>query len=1106
MSGSKALFLGVALTLAIIGLLALMGLLWNSDEALAAPLIEERGGTTASEAPEAMSALAPGANAAGAPSTAASIEPPKEPLSATILATDPDAEADTRTSLDSTVLEGMVDPGSGKRLKGAVASWRDWPEVNRTTQTPWWAEVLGRGPENDSGRDLDVTVESDATAVAHFGFARKPQGGVQDSYVYVTSPQHLAALVEVGLEQESIALELKPADPVLIRVVNFGGEPVIGARVQSVGWIGGERERLVKRTYVSDQDGLVNLCPLPNPSVLLATSDGVVSPLWRGEHSAVHGDITLTLSPGFEARGQVTGAPGPEALGGCTILVRLAERNRKDGSLRDEWNEPLATARVGLDGAWSLDSVPWMGAGEYVFRMQGKGITPDEKRIFLETPGNVLVDLSWGSGFGLLLYVRDDKAQPLSNALVSARWKTQEGWMDYHFRSPGDGLVTMDSLPEAEVHVRVSAAGFATQSFCPFNMPAAGNSEGFYLDLARAGHIQGRCVHRGAPVQNFDVTYWGKFSALRVTESFRNAPDGRFVLDTVPIGDVHLLATSDGLAPSETVSADSSSPLARDMAGEDGAVVELELTSPVTGFGRVIDAATGKAVVDALVSPRSSSNTAVLDAWEDPVRTDASGEFRDLPLAPVSAALRVDAPGFSPHNLLIGTVEDSPHNAGVISLERFESVEVQLLSAQEEDFSTFTCTLFGHSPVPFDASGHARFDQVEAGYHMLSIQPENMYRRLDTAITVQPGRTKRVEVVVDFGSPSVIELIPEAGMTLPELLFLNVYLDSELSGSLIRLESFDENLEVETSLPPGRRMIFTVMDHLGTLYVTRWVTTSDTGGERITLELEGESHHLLFVDSKGQPVSEPYVRVGTPPLESVTGWLEMGANTQGRLVLRNITESRILLFATGPGDAVGQIQEVTLGPSSPDEPILVPYECDHPILALASERGQPLDGVRTTLHHSLTGAVLDRSSSDDGGQVPFGPLAAGSYVVKVTSGGFWPDTFTLQAPDPGQQQIFEVRRLGGIRVELVREGQPMPGIGVDFISEERGTRASDWIAAGRASTGPSGLKTAADGSIVLSGVPNGGYSLQCILPSGELFEQIVQIPPLAEGLVIIELP
>ena len=82
----------------------------------------------------------------------------------------------------------------------------------------------------------------------------------------------------------------------------------------------------------------------------------------------------------------------------------------------------------------------------------------------------------------------------------------------------------------------------------------------------------------------------------------------------------------------------------------------------------------------------------------------------------------------------------------------------------------------------------------------------------------------------------------------------------------------------------------------------------------------------------------------------------------------------------------------------------------------------------------------------------------------------------------------------------------MPGIGVDFISEERGTRASDWIAAGRASTGPSGLKTAADGSVVLSGVPNGGYSLQCILPSGELFEQIVQIPPLAEGLVIIELP
>jgi hypothetical protein len=534
--------------------------------------------------------------------------------------------------------------------------------------------------------------------------------------------------------------------------------------------------------------------------------------------------------------------------------------------------------------------------------------------------------------------------------------------------------------------------------------------------------------------------------------------------------------------------------------------VELELTSPLKGFGRVIDAATGKPVVGAVVSPRFASNSAVLDAWEDPVHTDASGEFQGLALAPVSAALRVDAPGFSPHKLFIGTVEARSYDAGTIALERFESIEVQLLSAQEEDFSTYTCTLRGHSPVPFDASGHARFDQVEAGYHVLSIQPENMYRRLDTAITVQPGQPKLIEVAVDFGSPSVIELIPDEGVTVPEMLFLNVCRDSESAGSLIRLETFDEHLEVKMSLPRGERMIFTVMDHMGNLHVTKWVTTSGAGGDRITLELKGKAHHLLFVDSSGQPVPEPHVSVGTPPLDSVEAWLEMGVNAEGRLVLHNVTEPRILLFATGPGDAVGQIQEVTLGPSSPDEPILVHYECDHPILALASERGQPLDGVGTSLQHSLTGAILDRSSSDEGGQVAFGPLAAGSYLVQITSGGFWPDTFTLHAPDPGQQQVLEVRRLGSIRVEFTREGQPMKGFAVDFISEERGTRASEWVSAGRASTGPSGLETAADGSVVLSGVPNGDYNLQCILPSGELFEQIVRVPVLSEGLVVIELP
>jgi hypothetical protein len=929
---------------------------------------------------------------------------------------------------------------------------------------------------------------------------------MEDSYVYVTSPNHLAALVEVEPEQERIALELEPAGPLIVHVVNAAGEPVMGADVQSVGWIASHGDRLVKRSYVSDHDGIVNLCPLPNQSVLRATSDGLISPLWRGEHSAAGGDITLTLSSAFEVRGQVNGAPDPEALAACAILVRMGERNRKPGSLRDEWSEPLDTATVGPDGTWSLDSVPWMGAGEYVIRMQGKGAMPDEKRVYLDAPGSVLVDLSWATGFELLLYVRDDNAQPLANALVSARWKTEEGWMDYHYRSSADGLVTMDSLPEAEVHVRVSAAGFATNSFGPFNMPAAGNSEGFYLDLSPAGVVEGRCVHKGAPVSDFEVTYWGNHSAFRVTEKFRNAIDGRFVLDAVPRGDVHLLASSDGLAPSEMATADSSEVLAPEAQGKGIIPVELELTSPLKGFGRVIDAATGKPVVGAIVSPRFSSNSAVLDAWEDPVQTDASGEFHGLALAPVSAAMRVDAQGFSPHTLFIGTVEADFHNTGTIALERFESIEVQLLSAEEEDFRTYTCTLRGHSPVPFDANGHARFDQVEAGYHILSIQPENMYRRLDTAITVEPGQPKRIEVSVDFGASSVIELIPDEGVTVPEMLFLKVYRDSESSGSLIRLETFDEHLEVKMSLPSGERMIFTVMDHLGNLHVTKWVTTSEAGGERIALELKGKSHHLLFVDSSGQPVPEPYVSVGTPPLGSVAAWLEMGANTEGRLALHNVSESHILLFATGPGDAVGQIQEVILGPSSPDEPILVHYECDHSILALTSERGQPLEGVNTSLRHLLTGVVLDRSSSDDGGQVAFGPLATGTYLVQVTSGGFWPETFTLHAPDPGHQQVLEVRRLGSIRVELTREGQPMQGLAVDFISEERGTRASEWVATGRAKVGASGLQTGPDGTVTLSGIPNGNYAFQISLPGGELFDQLVNVPALSEGLATIDLP
>ncbi len=1011
-----------------------------------------------------------------------------------------------RTSLGSMVLVGQADPGTGPRLKGALASWRALPEVNRTSQTPWWKTSLignaARGKES-----LDVAVNSSAMTVAHFGFPRAPKLGVQGSYVYVTSPQHMAALVELEPKQDSIHFTMEAADPVRVRVVDAGGEPVAAAQVQSVGWIAGVAERLVERTYLSDLDGFVDLCPLPNPSLLLATQAGRSSPLWLGEHSAVGGGITLTLVEGFVARGQVTGAPTPEALDSCTILVRGGETNRVPGALRDEWGKPLATAAIGRDGAWSAPSVPWIGPGEYVFRMQGEGVTPSEERVHLDSPQDVLADFAWSSGSGLRLIIRDEATDPIANALVSARWKTAEGWMDYHMRTPADGVAILESLPEAEVYVRVSADGFATMSYGPFNMPAASAAEGFLLDMQRAAYVEGRCIYRGAPVQDFDVTYWGGASReSRVTESFRNAPDGRFVLDAIPVGDVHVLATSDGTAPSEVVTVQAPGVSDSDELSAAVPFVELELTDSIASFGRVVDGTTGKSIVGAKVIPHSASDTLILDVWEDPVYTDGLGEFEGLPLAPMNAALRVEAAGFSPYSKLLGRVHESPHNVGVISLERFQALEVQLYSYQKEDFSSYTATLYRHPPQSFDASGYARFGQVEVGNHRLSVQPENMHRRIDTWFSVRASQENRIEVYVEFGPRSVVELVLDEGVTIPDLIFLNVYRDSKRSGALRRLETFDENLQVELSLPPGERMVFTVMDHLRNLIVTDWVTTSDNGGDRITLEVHGQAHHLLFVDSKRQPVPGPRVRVGVPPLESVTGWLSTGCDAQGRLTLRDVTERRVLLYATGPGSSVGQIQEVTLGPSSPDEPILVPYECDYPILASARERGQAVDGISLSLHHSLAGAILDLSSSDGAGQVPFGPLAAGDYVVQIQSGGYWPDVFALRAPDPGQQQVFEVRRLGGIRVELSKEGSPMGGLTVEFTSEERGTRASVWLGEGRVSTGPSGLVSAADGSVELSGVPNGEYTLHVTLPGGESFEQIVVVPAHAEGLVRIELP
>jgi hypothetical protein len=82
----------------------------------------------------------------------------------------------------------------------------------------------------------------------------------------------------------------------------------------------------------------------------------------------------------------------------------------------------------------------------------------------------------------------------------------------------------------------------------------------------------------------------------------------------------------------------------------------------------------------------------------------------------------------------------------------------------------------------------------------------------------------------------------------------------------------------------------------------------------------------------------------------------------------------------------------------------------------------------------------------------------------------------------------------------------MQGLVVDFISEERGTRASEWVMTGQAKVGASGLQTDTGGTVTLSGIPNGNYVLQVSMPSGETFEQLVNVPALSEGLARIDLP
>ncbi len=1030
-----------------------------------------------------------------------------EPASAVSELEDSASESQpTRESVVTPLLTVRARSQSGP-VSEARASWHSHPPINPASQALWWSEALARSLQPVL-TGLEVAVDTPGGSDwGQFAFTSSPIPSETGSYVAVTLPGHLAAVIECDGDQGAavnrLEVTLEPAPLVEVLVHDVQGLPIPGAQIHSLGWVEGIHKRLVERRYIADAQGAVRIGSLPNTSILVASHAGNRSPIWHGAHLEATSPLILTVADSFSARGLIGGAPHPSVFEDCSVQVRLdGRRGLRDGQ-QSIWGQPLAAAQVDSLGGWKMDSVPWAGQGEYVFRMQTQGATPSELSLFMDHPEDVQVDLKYAAGLSMLFRVREasDGETPIAGAIVTARWAVGGGWMRSVSRSAGDGMVPFDCLPEGSVFMDVTARGFSSASFGPYSLPAM-DAEYINLLMEPAGVVRGRCTFEDSPIEDFELTYWGGDPSQRYTQQITKSEDGRFTLADVPLGQVHLYATSQGLAPSAALQVEThpASALAR---SED--LVELQLTTPNSGTGMVIDGASGEPIVGATVSAQATSGSVPLDAWGDPVQTDSAGRFRGVPLGKSGSALAVDAPGYGRWARTIARTELASGDLGVIALDRFERLEVQITAVAKTDFTEYWCVLDGHDPVRFDELGLVHFEEIPVGGQYMGIQTEDPSKRIDTSFHVFPGQRNRIQIPVNTGVDSVIELVVADGVELPQWLFLGMSYSSEESGNVRAMATFDENKRVELALLPDREVVLSVLDYSNTTLASRWVKTSSNGGETILIELSAQKHVLAFEDHEGNPLPKAWVRFAAPPLDQVQGWISSDTDSEGLLEIHNTTADTLLVYASLPGIA-SHVHRVDLGSGEGQEPILVALDLSERLDVYLAERGQAIPGLKTSLNLAPSGGRLLSGMSDPQGHFEYGALSSGAYEIRVEGSGYWKEREEIRVPCDGDALRLEVRRVGSVRVTVRKGGVPVAGLATDLVYEERGQSASDWVRAQRVMCGPSGLITDANGQIALSGIPNGSYRLQLLLPGGGLYEQSIVVSPGPETAIEIDLP
>ena len=956
---------------------------------------------------------------------------------------------------------------AGEPIDGAQVSWQKLVPLENALA--WWS-----GPPAER---LGARATTTRGAAAFLD----PPAFEGEGVVVATHPDHTASAGRVPTGADRIVLRLEPSPAAVVEVVGAAGGPAGGVRVETRGRLAVEGATIrIDRTYETGDDGRIRVDPLPDVSRATATdADGLSSAPWHGRHAELDGPIVLELVPLLAAYGAITGAPSPEALGACTVTARSPDA---------EHDEPLAHAIPSGTGDWSLD-VPWQGAGEYLFRLEGPELVTLEKILTVADPDDrPRVDFEWSTGTLVECLVVDAAGEaPLPGVEVVAIWDRDDRWVKTSTESGEDGLARLPHVPDGHTWVRTYASGYVDRLHGPYLIPVEAGAP-LKLAIFEAGRLHGHVSHQGEPAQDFAVTFWADEPGQHVTEEFTGSPEGHFELEKVPLGRISLFAASAEHPRGPTVVATVES--------GSSVEVELELGSTRLASGRVIDAVRGRPLEGAEVQALRAVGHVPADPEGPAIRAGAGGRFADLPVSAAGSIVRASHEGYAAATTPTPAGE-GPVDLGVLSLSPPQDLTVRLVTRSGADLTEYSVGMEQYrEPIDSPADGVVVFEDVEAGPRRVTVFPPR-YGKTDVDLHLAPGDPWEVDVLVDSGRIVNARVEADDSIELPERTWVAAFTGEEAPHPGEYALMAEDGVATFHGLE-GTRVQFAVFTPESDILATVWRDLPVEGDADVVLPVRSTRRRLVCRDAADEPIVGAFV-----VLHAATG---VGSDyrdrtdAEGALELRGFEAPEVLLRAKLPGGGYAAARRVTLAPEGTTPVRIV---TDGSVQAVLMDGDLPLVGVPVTILDPADGLDAVSATSGAEGLLELRSLTPGPYDLRIDGSGTWRSVYAVEATADPVPVTLQVRRTGELLVEVTSGGLPVLGAQVTLVSDELGETVGQWIAEGRAHAEGDGT-TDAKGRIRLSGLPHGTYRWKIELGAASA-EGTCTVRPHAETLARLEL-